>query len=492
MSRIGKTFARRSLTAPLVNREAWPTWPRPLEEQYLQALVTNTMGQTFYAAEEELVTAGTLHDAMLARDADFAARAIVHARTRGFLRAQPLYGLAKLATLPAPLFEQSFAEVVRTPRDLADFAALVKALRGGEGGRRIKRVAAAWLNQRVDEYWAIKYGAAQTSGYSLRDLYRVYHPRAGEPRPLVAHILGNPADLAALPQLRAFARLKAARDDAAKIAAISEGRLPHEVVTPFATSRAVWLALVPELPLLALIRHLRALERHGALDEARPLIEARLRTPGAIARAKILPFRLLAAAQALSTRWAQEALGEALEQAFANVPTLGGRTAVLLDRSGSMEDYLATASLLAVSLVKRSPDARLLTFDDRVEEPPIARSESILSQARTISARGGTDTARPLRQLVAEHDRVDQIVLISDEQQNLGAPFLDVLDEYRRKVNPAVKTFIIDVAPYRSGVVPVEPNTFYVYGWSDQALGFVAMAAAGFGGMVEAVRAGIN
>jgi 60 kDa SS-A/Ro ribonucleoprotein len=90
-----------------------------------------------------------------------------------------------------------------------------------------------------------------------------------------------------------------------------------------------------------------------------------------------------------------------------------------------------------------------------------------------------------------EHDRVDQLV-ISDEPQRAGAPFRDVLDEYRREVNPAVKTFIIDVAGTRSALAPFVPGTFHVYGWCDEAIAWMAMMASGLGEIGEAVRAGIN
>ncbi len=50
MSRIGSIFgklARRSVQAPSENREGYPAWQRPLEEQYLQTLLTNAFGNTF-------------------------------------------------------------------------------------------------------------------------------------------------------------------------------------------------------------------------------------------------------------------------------------------------------------------------------------------------------------------------------------------------------------------------------------------------------------
>src|SRR5262249_35042905 len=158
-----------------------------------------------------------------------------------------------------------------------------------------------------------------------------------------------------------------------------------------------------------------------------------------------------------------------------------GRTAVLLDRSGSMNGHMMrTAAIFAVSLMKKANlDGRLLAFDDRVDEIAVSMQGSVLTQASRIEARGGTNTALPMQRIVDERYVADNVLLITDEQQNAGMPFLDVLDAYRRKVNPAVRTFILDVAPYRSALTPPCARTFYLYGWSDQALSFVSMASRG-------------
>ena len=174
MSRIGKLFSsltRRSAEAPSVNREGYPAWERPLEEQYLQTLLTNTFGNTFYVKQKELVAeAALIHDQMVARNPRFAATALVYARNRGFMRSQPVFGLAKLASVKEPHLEAAFGEVLLTPNDLADFTSVVKRLRASEGGRRLKRLAGRWLTERMSEYWVMKYGASREGGYSLRDL----------------------------------------------------------------------------------------------------------------------------------------------------------------------------------------------------------------------------------------------------------------------------------------------------------------------------------
>ena len=46
MSRISNLFTKQSLIAPSVNRDGYPAFERPLEEQYLQTLLTNTFGNT--------------------------------------------------------------------------------------------------------------------------------------------------------------------------------------------------------------------------------------------------------------------------------------------------------------------------------------------------------------------------------------------------------------------------------------------------------------
>lgn len=536
MSRIQKLFGAIARRAPAQNRAGFPAWEPTLEGQYLQTLLTNTFGNTFYASAQELVAeAEEVHGRMLAADPAFAAQALAFAREEGFMRSQPLYGLARLAAVDGPLFAWAFPRVVKTPKDLADFATLVKALRGGsEGGRRIKRVAGAWLLANLTEYWAIKYGARDRgSGYGLRDLLRVYHPRAGEPNALVARVLGKDAGAAELPQLdghtaagrgaeraaggrdrprqrsvtgqprsaerldryEAFATLKAARTAEEKVAAIRAGRLPHEVVTPFAgQDPVVWDALVRELPVFALLRHLAALERHGVAEAQRAYIVGKLTDPEVIRRSKILPFRFAVAARKVESAWLADALREALELSFENVPDIPGRTAVLLDRSGSMAGFMETAAIFAVATLKKARlDGRLLAFDHELEEVRVSLRDSVLTQAAAITARGGTDTALPLRRLLADRDVVDNIVLVTDEQQNAGAPFFEVLSAYRQKVNRAVRVFVIDVAPYRSAVTPPgAPGTWVVYGWSDQALRYVSLTAQGYAGLVETLRAQVT
>jgi 60 kDa SS-A/Ro ribonucleoprotein len=140
MSRAQKVFNRNrpSQKAPGKNRDGYPAWQRPLSEQYLQTLLTNTLGNTFYVSQKDLVAeSAEIHGKMLTEDSDFAAKALAYARNRGFMRTQPTYGLARLAGVNRQAFREVFDSVIRTPNDLRDFATIVGSLRQGEGGSRV-------------------------------------------------------------------------------------------------------------------------------------------------------------------------------------------------------------------------------------------------------------------------------------------------------------------------------------------------------------------
>jgi 60 kDa SS-A/Ro ribonucleoprotein len=265
------------------------------------------------------------------------------------------------------------------------------------------------------------------------------------------------------------------------------------VVTAHAgSSVAVWEALVPQLPPLALLRHLRALERHGVLEAHRERITRVFTDPSVVARSRILPFRFLEASRRVETAWLKDVLRTALDAAFVSVPDLPGRTVVALDRSGSMSAYMAQASVLALSLVRKARGrTRFMLFDDRLEDVALRADQGILAQAEALHARGGTNHALVVDRLLADREVVDNLAYVTDEQQNVGSPLLERLDTYRRRVNPRVKVFVVNVAPYAGGVAPPrEPETWFAYGWSDATVAFVSMAARGFGSMVELVDRG--
>lgn len=478
------------------NRDGYPAYTRSMEEQYVQTLVTNTFGNTFYADQQTLLMeAEALHREMAQTNPEFMAKALVYARNEGYMRLQPLFGLAILSAYRPDLFAKVFLQVVQIPSDLSDFLTILKGMGRGEGGRAVKRQVGRFLAG-VSEYWAIKYNG-RGRGYSLGDAVATAHPKPADlkQQALFRYLRGQEANLSLLPQVEALEQLKRASTEEEQLHWIEAGKLPHEVVTgAIKPTKAVWEALIGQMPTFALLRHLNALERTGVFENRYNLetVAARLTDQQALQKAKILPFRFAKAFRQVKHPVLRDALRDAVEYTFANLPDLTDRTAIFLDISGSMDgEYLQIGSVFALALYKKTQGNSLFwLFDTEVEDAYPSHRDSILSQAERIHARGGTDTGAPVRKLLAERRKVDQIIIITDEQQNTGSPFYEALMKYRAKVNRNVKAFIIDIAPYRSAMVPPQdPNTFYIYGWSDTVLSYIAQTAKGYGSMVQQIEA---
>jgi 60 kDa SS-A/Ro ribonucleoprotein len=492
------SFAKKlfnSLKPNTLNKDNYPAYTRSVEEQYLQMLLTNTMKNTFYADQHELLNDATeFHQEMAAAHPEFMAKAIVYARNEGFMRLQPLFGLAVLSTLRPDLFAKIFMEVVRFPSDLSDFLTILQGMGRGEGGRAIKRQVNRFLAG-ISEYWAIKYNG-RGRGYSLGDAIATAHPKPTDlkQQALFRYMCGQEANLALLPQVEALENLKKAATEEEQLEWIQKGKLPYEAVTgAIKPSEAIWSSLLYQMPTFAMLRHLNTLHRAGVLEDKQHVdyVVGRLTDQKSLQKSKILPFRFATAFRQVKHPDLRDALRDAAELTFDNLPEIGERTAIFLDISGSMQgEYLEIGSVFALALYKKTQGSSLFwLFDTEVVDALPSRRESILDQAARICCGGGTDTGAPVRKLIEEKKKVDQIIIITDEQQNSGSPFYEQLRRYRSKVNRDVKAFIVDIAPYRHAMVPADdPLTFYIYGWSDSVLTFIAQSVQGYESMTEHVN----
>lgn len=129
------SFAKKLFSAvrpTTLNLDGYPAYERSAEERYVQTLVTNTMGNTFYAdGQSLLIEAEALHREMAQRDPQFMAKALVYARGEGYMRLQPLYGLAILSAYRPDLFARIFLKVVQIPSDLSDFLTILQGMGRG-------------------------------------------------------------------------------------------------------------------------------------------------------------------------------------------------------------------------------------------------------------------------------------------------------------------------------------------------------------------------
>jgi 60 kDa SS-A/Ro ribonucleoprotein len=436
------------------------------------------------------------------------------------MRMQPIVGLAYLSKADHTLFRRVFSRVILTPGDLTDFVEIVRGgVTPGGMGRSIKTAISGWLNG-MSEYHAIKY-ATGGQGYSLRDVLRVTHPKPVNPvQDAIFLWLTDPEKWdqhrALTPQIDAFERIKrlAGSDQSAARALIAEGRLPYEIVTGvLKPDLETWIALMRQMPYLALLRHLNTLQRAEVLrveDHARYVAE-RLTNAEVLRKAKILPFQLFSAYQAFDPqtneeRIVGEALADAMDAAFVNMPDLPGKVCIAPDVSGSMSGainkqskvrYIDVAGVFAGALLKSSPQALVLPFENNVVKVKLSARDSLVTTAQALAKIGGGGTAvsAPVSELIERRVAVDALIGITDSiewatDQSGRTGFLAAWHEYKAKVAPQAKAFLITIAPYRHAVAPTtEPDVHYIYGWNDTVLRYIALAQQDTAGQVAAVRA---
>ncbi|ROO82609.1 TROVE domain-containing protein [Actinocorallia herbida] len=234
---------------------------------------------------------------------------------------------------------------------------------------------------------------------------------------------------------------------------------------------AAWEAVIPSMGVMALARNLRNFDQVGVSDEVAEQVCAKFADPDVIASSRMFPFRWWQAYQAApSLRWGH-ALDKALSFSTQHIPSLPGRTLVLVDTSSSMEyrvsersemNYVQAAALFGVALTMRGASVDLHGFADGVFRHEVRRGGSVLSEVdrfvRRVGEVGhGTQIASAVRSTYRGHDR---IVIFSDMQTFNGGFAGNASD-----AAPAhVPMYGFNLVGYRYGAIPSGTGTRHELG----------------------------
>lgn len=367
---------------------------------------------------------------------DVAALAI-EAREQMKLRHAPLWLARGLAKRRSPLVGTTLERVIQRPDELAEFLALYWA-----GGKQpisaaAKRGLAAAFTK-FDAYQLAKYDR-RGMAIKLRDVMFLVHPK--------------PKDAAQAATWKDLADGTLDAPDTWEVA-LSAGDDPRDTWTRLLVQR--------KLGALALLRNLRNMQDAGvARDQIRMALET-------VNVRRVLPFRFIAAA-----RYAPDVEGElerAMFRAAAELPKLPGRTALVVDHSGSMTgapvsrhselDRFDAARALAMLAREQCEDVVIIVFGSSAKLVSGELRGFALARALARGPGGGTNTEKAKG--LADREGYDRIIIITDEQshQAISAP------------GGRGRGYVINVAPYEHGIG--YGAWTHVDGWSEAALSYVA------------------
>lgn len=233
-----------------------------------------------------------------------------------------------------------------------------------------------------------------------------------------------------------------------------------------------WEAMIPNLGYFALLRNLNNFDRAKISKTVADTVKARLTNVDEIRRSKVLPFRFLTAYFSMETDRYREALSEAADISMDNLPSFPGKTLIMVDCSGSMNEKVGggrstnpltrsqLAGFIAEMLGRRCSDARIVTYDTSVigAHKPLSHVPALKAASHDrYQPRGGTYTWRCLEMAYANEARV---FVLTDEQSS---------DQPRGNFTIPVITWNLTGLPVHHAAHGFD-NLYFVAGTNDSVL----------------------
>lgn len=266
-----------------------------------------------------------------------------------------------------------------------------------------------------------------------------------------------------------------------------------------------WKRFVEEnrLGYMALIRNLRnILSVEGLTQEwIDKYLVPLLVNEEAIRKSMVFPYQIYCAYKNLSVRNWQvvAALDKAFRVAIGNMPELPGKTVIMLDVSGSMEDPISRHSdmtikevgaVYAAALYVGSPESKFIKFGNQAIFASYNRLNNVFDIINEMQKNDncgyGTDIASAFEILKMSCDR---IFLVSDMQtisnNSRGYWMGDrrtSYDIYRDYCNhyKATRLYSFDLGDYKTQIAnPNDPNVFLLTALNDKVFDFIELAEKG-------------
>jgi len=282
------------------------------------------------------------------------------------------------------------------------------------------------------------------------------------------------------------------------------------VISARGSSQESWAAAIEIMGHMALLRNLRNFTEKG--------VDPNLFLPKLVKTAKNgrqLPFRYYSAYKVLKGASPKilDAVEECLVISMNGLPQFPGRVMSLCDNSGSATGSTTSsmgtmainqiANLSAVITGHCSEEGFVGVFGDRLATFPVQKRSSVFDGVQKADQLGtgigpGTENGIWLfwDKAIKNKEHWDTVFIYSDQQAGHGGlygtnhqayanfawpasnRYIDVpalIKEYRKKVNPNVVVFCVQVAGYQDTIIPENyKGTYILGGWGDGLLKYAA------------------
>lgn len=215
-----------------------------------------------------------------------------------------------------------------------------------------------------------------------------------------------------------------------------------------------------KLGALALLRNLRNMIEAGVPEDVIRVGLAEMKTE------RVLPFRFITAARYAPQL--EDALEQAMFKCLEELPKLSGKTALLIDHSGSMNapvsaksEVLRSDSANGLGMILRecAERVRIFTFSTETAEVPPRRGFALAQACNESMQWGGTSLGQAVTFVYRKFPECERLIVLTDEQS---------MD---RPQHPQGRGYIINVAGNQHGIA--YGPWVSIDGWSEAVLDYI-------------------
>ena len=537
-----KTEKRVPTKINKMGEEAFQLDPR---EELVATVLTTFIQKSYYESEAEILN--RIKRALDKCDPLFVAKLAIYTRTEANMRSSSHVLAAELARkLSGKEWATRFFEkIIVRPDDMSEIISYYKNVLNKDADKlkmpNAMRRGFKKRLERLDAYLIDKYKMAGRD-ISLIDLVNLLHPKPNKKNAKAFDLLIN-NNGKGIDELYISKILEKEMSKAGKTKGdVKEAK--KEAITSVLENTA-------GMPMFNLLRNLRNIILY-APDKVNDAIK-QLTTPEKVQNSRLLPFRFLSAYKEIdklsyaggktsekvvfedekngsmvdtntfnqSKRTILDGIEKAIELSCANIPTLEGRTAILIDHSGSVRGDGGGASLVSALSKTRTVDiantfASMLMkfqgnvyvglFGDKLVSYNVDRTKGILETTKDIHKVGascGGSTEAGIFEFFAETLKtgktVDNIIIFSD--MVIGdachwygytpasrGNFRDLFKQWRKKF-PRTKVVSVDIRQTDgTSVFDKSYQVTQVAGWSDKIFDVIAAGTVGYKAIIKEIE----
>jgi len=527
-----------------VNKMGSPAFKLDPREELVSSVLTTFVQKSYYESENAIVN--RIKKALAEVDPLFVAKLALYARREANMRSSSHLLAGELAPRISgqEWAGRFYTKVLVRPDDMAEILSYYRNVMKQKAIPNAMRRGFKAKLESLDAYLIDKY-KMDSRDISLTDLVNLIRPVPTQANSEAFRLLmkegGKGLDKLYGSKILEKEMSKAGKDKSSKTA-VKEAK--KEAIEDT-------LANVKGMPIFNLLRNLRNIVMYApdSVDEA----IRQLTNEQTIRKSRLLPFRFLSAYNEINMMTHTSgpesaimfesdvesgkvsaadlrvikvrvlaALEKAIELACYNIPELEGRTAILIDHSGSMTGdrgggslvsafskvtSTAIANLFAAMLLTKQPDVYVGMFGDRLLNYKVKRGMGIMQMVNDIHDQGdacGKGTEHGIftffRELVEQDIPVDNIIVFSDmvigegcrfygtDTGTRGGSFPETFRAFRRKY-PHTKVASVDIRQ-TDGTTVFNKNlqVTQVAGWSDKIFDVISAGTAGYKALIEEIE----